>query len=199
MVKLPALAETLRTIAAKGPKAFYEGAIAEDMVATLASAARSSPWTISAASRRESSPITTNYRGLDIFELPPNTQGLTALVLLNILERFELAALDPLGPERFHIALEAARLAYGVRDAHVADPMAMRISTKALLDKGFAAELAGTIDPGPRVCPIARPVSRQRYRLPCRGRPRPHGRLLDQFALFQFSASASARKGPASC
>ena len=50
--------------------------------------------------------------------MPPNGQGLTALVLLNILERFDLAALDPLGPDRFHIALEAARLAYAVRDTH---------------------------------------------------------------------------------
>src|SRR5262249_59112578 len=87
-----------------------------------------------------------NYRGLDVLELPPNTQGLTVLVLLNILERFDLAALDPLGPDRFHLALEAARLAYAVRDTHVADPAFMRAAVPALLDKGFAAELAGRID-----------------------------------------------------
>ena len=75
-------------------------------------------------------PIATNYRGLDVLELPPNTQGL-ALVLLNILERFDLAALDPLGAERFHLALEAARLAYAERDAHIADPAAMRASVPA--------------------------------------------------------------------
>src|SRR2546425_726967 len=90
-------------------------------------------------------PISTNYRGLDVLELPPNTQGLTALVLLNILERFDLAALDPLGPDRFHLALEAARFAYAVRDTHVADPAFMRAAVPALLDKGFAAELAGRI------------------------------------------------------
>ena len=60
-------------------------------------------------------------------ELPPNGQGLTALVLLNILECFDLASLAPDGPERLHIALEAARLAYGVRDAHVADPGHLRV------------------------------------------------------------------------
>ena len=91
-------------------------------------------------------PIATNYRGLDVLELP-NTQGLIALVLLNILERFDLAALDPLGAERFHLALEAARLAYAERDRRLADPAAMRASVAALIDKAFAARLASRIDP----------------------------------------------------
>src|SRR6185503_5826909 len=71
-------------------------------------------------------PISTNYRGLEVVELPPNGQGLTALVLLNILEHFDLAKLDPAGPERLHLALEAARLAFGVRDTHIADAAYMR-------------------------------------------------------------------------
>ena len=147
VVKLPALAQTLRAVAAKGPRALYEGPIADDMVATLA--ARGSFLTADdfAGHRGDVvAPIATNYRGLDVLELPPNTQGLTALVLLNILERFDLAALDPLGAERCHVALEAARLAYAVRDTHLADPAAMRVSVPALLEKRFAAELAGRID-----------------------------------------------------
>jgi len=96
-------------------------------------------------------PIATNYRGLDVLELPPNTQGLTALVLLNILERFDLAALDPLGTDRFHLALEASRLAYAVRDTHIADPAAMRVSPLDLLDKNFAAKLAARIDRATRM------------------------------------------------
>ena len=103
-------------------------------------------------------PIATNYRGLDVLELPPNSQGLTALVLLNILERFDLAALDPLGTDRFHVALEAARLAYAVRDAHIADPAAMRVSPLDLLDKNFSAKLAGRIDRAKRV-PLPRAPS----------------------------------------
>src|SRR5262249_12415390 len=110
-------------------------------------------------------PVASNYRGLDVLELPPNTQGLTALVLLNILERFDLAALDPLGPERFHLALEAARLAYAARfhppstgarfafagrDPLLADAAFMRTAVPALLAKRFAAELASRIDPGRR-------------------------------------------------
>jgi gamma-glutamyltranspeptidase/glutathione hydrolase len=152
VIRLPALAQTLKTIAAKGPRAFYEGSIAEEMAATVA--ARGSFLTPEdfAAHRGDAvEPITGNYRGLDVFELPPNGQGLTALVLLNILERFDLAALDPLGPDRFHIALEAARLAYAVRDTHLADPAYMRVPVPALIDKGFAAKLAARIDPARRV------------------------------------------------
>jgi gamma-glutamyltranspeptidase / glutathione hydrolase len=147
VVKLPALAQTLKAIATKGPRAFYEGPIADDMVATVAARGSFLAADDFAAHRGDVvAPISTNYRGLDVLEMPPNTQGLTALVLLNILERFDLATLDPLGPDRFHLALEAARLAYSVRDTHLADPAFMRASVPALLDKKFAAGLAGRID-----------------------------------------------------
>src|SRR5882757_5911954 len=81
----------------------------------------------------EVTPVSSGYRGLDVVELPPNGQGLVALVLLNILENFDLASLDPNGAERLHIALEAARLAFAVRDTHVADPAFMRLAVSALL------------------------------------------------------------------
>ena len=152
IVRLPALAQTLATIAENGPRAFYEGPIADEIVATIA--ARGSFLTAEDFVRHRGevvAPIATNYRGLDVLELPPNSQGLTALVLLNILERFDLATLDPLGPERFHLALEAARLAYAVRDTHVADPDFMRAAVPTLLDKHFAAGLAGRINPARRV------------------------------------------------
>jgi gamma-glutamyltranspeptidase / glutathione hydrolase len=147
VVKLPALAATMKAIAQKGWSAFYEGEIAQDMAKTLA--ARGSFLTEEDFVNHRGevvTPISTNYRGLDILELPPNGQGLTALVLLNILENFDMAALEPLGPERFHIVLEAARMAYGVRDAHIADPAYMRVTVSDLLDKAFAKKLAGKID-----------------------------------------------------
>ena len=151
VVRFPALAETLRTIAAQGPRAFYEGPIADEIAATVA--ARGSLLTADDLSRHRGNtmePISTNYRGLDLVELPPNGQGLTALVLLNILEAFDLASLDPLGPDRFHLALEAARLAFAVRDTHIADPAHMRTPTAALGDKAFARALAKRIDPNRR-------------------------------------------------
>jgi len=151
VMRFPALAATLKSIAAGGVRAFYEAAAA-DIVATLG--ARGS-WLamedFSAHRGDEAAPISSSYRGLDVVELPPNSQGLVALVLLNILEYFDLAPLDPHGAERLHVALEAARLAFGVRDAHVADPAAMRVAVPSLIDKGFAKNLAKLIDRGRRV------------------------------------------------
>ncbi len=151
VIRFPALAETLKTIAAKGARAFYEGAIADDMVKTIC--ARGSFLTGDDFARHHGdavTPIATNYRGLDLVEIPPNGQGLTALVMLNILENFDLAALDPLGPERFHLVLEAARLGFAVRDSHIADAAHMRVSVPDLLDKAFAKKLAAKIDPTKR-------------------------------------------------
>jgi gamma-glutamyltranspeptidase / glutathione hydrolase len=86
-----------------------------------------------------------------VLEIPPNGQGLTALVMLNILENFDMKSLDALGPERFHLMLEAARIGYAVRDTHIADPISMRIDVAKLLDKAWAKTLAAKIDPARRV------------------------------------------------
>lgn len=147
VIRLPALAQTLKTIAAKGPRAFYEGEIGEDMAATVA--ARGSFLNADDFARHRGdavTPISTNYKGLDLVEIPPNGQGLVALVMLNILENFDVKALDPFGPERFHLVSEAARLGYAMRDTHIADALHMRTSVADLLDKGFAKKLAGLID-----------------------------------------------------
>jgi gamma-glutamyltranspeptidase/glutathione hydrolase len=71
--------------------------------------------------------------------------------MLNILENFDLAKLDPLGPDRFHLVLEAARLAFAVRDTHIAEPASMQVAVADLLDKGFAKKLAAKIDMTKRV------------------------------------------------
>ena len=147
VIRFPALAATLKTIAAKGARAFYEGDIADDMVATIAAKGSFLTMEDFAAHRGEAvTPISTNYRGLDLLEIPPNAQGLTALVMLNILENFDLSSLDPLGPERFHLVLEAARLGFAVRDTHVADAAHMRTPVADLLDKAWAKKLASKID-----------------------------------------------------
>jgi gamma-glutamyltranspeptidase/glutathione hydrolase len=147
VIRFPALAQTLKTIAAKGARGFYEGELAEDMAATVA--ARGSFLTPEDFARHRGDavePISTNYRGLDLTEIPPNGQGLTALVMLNILEQFDLKALDPLGPERFHLVLEAARLGFAVRDTHLADAAYMRTPVADLIDKGWGKKLASLID-----------------------------------------------------
>ncbi len=152
VIKLPALAATLKAIAKDGPRAFYEGPIAEDMVATLN--AQGSVLSLEDFAKHrgeEQTPISTNYRGLDLVELPPNGQGLTALVLLNILENFDLASLDPVGADRFHLQIEAARLSFAIRDTHVAEPSFMRVPVEKLIDKAFAKTLAAKIDKTRRV------------------------------------------------
>jgi len=152
VVKLPALAATLQAIAKDGPRAFYQGPVAEDMVATLSSLGSVLTTEDFASHRGEVvTPISTNYRGVDLVEIPPNTQGLTALVMLNILEHFDMPALEPLGPDRFHLMLEAARLGFAVRDTHIAEPSAMRVAAAALNDKTFAKALAAKIDRSKRV------------------------------------------------
>ena len=147
VIRFPALAATLKRIAAHGARAFYEGEIADDMAKTLA--ARDSFLTADDFARHRGDavkPISTNYRGLDLVEIPPNGQGLTALVMLNILENFNVGSLDPLGADRFHLVLEAARLGYAVRDTHIADEAHMRTPVADLLDKEFAKNLAARID-----------------------------------------------------
>jgi gamma-glutamyltranspeptidase/glutathione hydrolase len=145
VVRFPALAQTLRAIAQGGARAFYEGAIADDMVATLA--ARGGLLTAEdfAAHRGEQAdPIESRYRNLDVVEMPPNGQGVAALLLLNMLERFDMASLPPVGAQRLHLLIEAGRLAYAVRNLYVADPDFAPMP--ALLDRGFAASLADLID-----------------------------------------------------
>jgi gamma-glutamyltranspeptidase/glutathione hydrolase len=151
VIRFPALAATLKAIAAKGARAFYEGEIADDMAKTIA--ARESFLTAEDFSRHRGevvTPIATNYRGLDLVEIPPNAQGLAALVMLNILENFDLGSLDPLGADRFHLVLEAARLGYAVRDSHIADAAHMRMPVAGFLDKKFSKKLASLIDPKKR-------------------------------------------------
>jgi gamma-glutamyltranspeptidase / glutathione hydrolase len=152
VMRFPALAKTLEAIAAGGPRAFYEGPIAREIAATIAARGGLVDEQDLARHRGDGVvPISSNYRGLDVVEIPPNGQGIIAQVMLNILEPFDLARLDPLGSERLHLELEAARLAHAVRDAEIADPAAMRASVSSLLDKSFARELAGRIDLSARV------------------------------------------------
>jgi gamma-glutamyltranspeptidase / glutathione hydrolase len=159
VVRLPALATTLKAIAKDGPRAFYEGPVAQDMVATLAAAGSVLGVEDFARHRGEAvTPISTDYRGVDLVEIPPNTQGLTALVMLNILEAFDMTALEPLGADRFHLMLEAGRIAYAVRDTHIAEPSHMRVSVPALNDKAFARKLAAKIDRARRTPLPARPT-----------------------------------------
>jgi gamma-glutamyltranspeptidase/glutathione hydrolase len=144
----PALAKTLRIIAAQGRKGFYEGPVAEDMVRTLTAKGGLHTLEDFAATKADYvTPVRTSYRGREIVEIPPSGQGITALVTLNILERFGLSGLDPNGAERHHIEAEASRLAFEVRDRYVGDPDFCDVPVERMLSARFADELAARIDP----------------------------------------------------
>ena len=145
---MPQLAETLRLIAKGGADAFYRGPLAEGIAAHLA--AHGSLMTaddLAAFAPQAVAPIGTNYRGFDIYECPPNGQGIIALLILNMLEGFDLAGLDPLGPERLHLEAEATRLGYRDRAALIADPDAVAVPAEALLSAEYADAMRRRIDP----------------------------------------------------
>ncbi|HEY2891691.1 MAG TPA: gamma-glutamyltransferase [Dongiaceae bacterium] len=144
----PALGATLRTIAKKGRDAFYKGDIAGEIVKHLK--ARGGPHEMedfATAAGEYVTPVRTKYRGAEICQMPPNNQGLTALIMLNILSGFDLGGLDPLGAERLHLEVEAGRLAYRDRNAFIADPAHGEVPVKKILSAAHAAELRQMIDP----------------------------------------------------
>ena len=144
------LAETLRTIAGEGARGFYEGAVAADMVATLRAHGGLQTEADFAAGRTAAmfvDPIHTAWRGMEVWQCPPNGSGLHVLMLLGILEGFAPAAGGPLSPERLHRHLEAARLVYRDRDAFLADPSQVEVPVARLTSAGYLAELRGLIDP----------------------------------------------------
>ena len=186
VVRFPALAATLRAIAEGGARAFYEGDDRRRHRGDAASARRRADRRgFRRASRRggrrrsrRTIADSTSSR------LPPNGQGLAALVMLNILERFDMGSLDAAGAERLHLLIEAGRLAYAVRNTHIADPAFMQMPVSALLDRGFAAKLAGMIDPTKRSPFPTAPKPQASTVLCLRGRPRPQCRHHDQFAVL---------------
>ncbi|MEM9009698.1 MAG: gamma-glutamyltransferase family protein [Pseudomonadota bacterium] len=148
LFQLPAQAAALRRIAAEGRDGFYTGPVAEDMVAALR--AVGGPHTLDdfAATRcDEVEPVAGSYRGAELWELPPNGQGAAAILLAQMLEHFDLADLDPLGPERVHLEAEATKLAYDARNRFIADPSRVDVPTDRLIAKATAERLAADIRP----------------------------------------------------
>ncbi|GAB4521787.1 MAG: gamma-glutamyltransferase [Anaerolineales bacterium] len=144
----PGLARTLRTVAQGGAAAFYQGEIAHAIAAVVQQnggcltvddlAAHTAEWV---------TPIATTYRHCRVWECPPNGQGLAALLALNILEEFDLAALPPLSVERLHLMVEAMRLAFADTRWFVADPHTNPAPLDELLSKDYAARRREHLDP----------------------------------------------------
>lgn len=145
--KAPGQAEVLRKIAKDGRAGFYDGAVAEDMVQALQAAGGHHTLEDFAATQTTfHNPISGDYGDVSVVEHPPNGQGATALLMLNMLKLFDVAAMDPFGPQRVHIEAEIARLAYDARNRLVADA---DYATRAarMMDPDLAMKLGALIDP----------------------------------------------------
>ena len=144
----PDLARTLEAIARTGGEAFYRGEVAERILRcsaeqggahTAADLAEYTPEWVT--------PLTTNYRGWDVYEIPPNSQGIAALIMLNILESFPLADYGRATADSLHVMIEAKKLAYADMQRHVGDPRFSQMPVDALLSKAYARERARLIEP----------------------------------------------------
>jgi gamma-glutamyltranspeptidase/glutathione hydrolase len=143
--RAPAQAAALREIARNGRDGFYTGPVAEDMCGALhAMGGVHDLADFASTCCTPTTPISGHYKEFELMEHPPNGQGATAILLLNILAHFDLPGLDPFGADRLHIEAEAAKLAYNARNRLIADPD-VSDATARMLDKGFAAQLAALI------------------------------------------------------
>src|SRR5215203_589007 len=135
----PDLAWSYRQIAEGGSDAFYRGEIARRLVDGLARrGSKMSAADLSEFKARWAEPISTSYRGWEIFELPPNGAGIAALMMLNIMEASPLGGLAHNSADALHILIEAKKLAYADMQCHVCDPDFSSVPIAGLLDKAFA-------------------------------------------------------------
>ena len=143
----PKQARVFRAIAEKGRAGFYEGEVAEDLVASLQAMGGVHDLDDFAAPQAfYTKSISGTYREIDLVEHPPNGQGATAILMANILSHFDLTSFDPLGAQRAHIEAEAAKLAYDARNRIIADPN-KTTGLHDMLSADFAANLADLIRP----------------------------------------------------
>ena len=141
------LAKTFKLVAKQGAHGFYQGLVAEAIVAVIKEAGGCmSAEDLALHVSTWESPISVDYRGLRVYECPPNGQGITALIALNILEGFDLASMDLLSPEKMHVMIEAMRLAFADAKWYVSDPAFAKIPMKELLSKEYASERRKLID-----------------------------------------------------
>src|SRR3989440_1531640 len=146
--KNPALAKTLRLIGEKGRDAFYKGEIADKIDIFMQ---QNGGFLRKADFEKHAStwvdPVSVNYLGYDVFELPPSGQGIATLQILNILEGFDLKAMGRNSPETLHTMIEAKKIVWADRAKYYADPAFAKIPLAQLISKQYAAERRKLIDP----------------------------------------------------
>ena len=142
----PDLARTLSDLAAQGPDLFYRGRVARAIAERMAKDGFLTPDDLAAHGGEWDEPIATSYRGYTVYETPPPTQGVTALLGLNMLETVDLAKHPLHSVEHLHLLLEVTKLAYADRDCWIADPQCADVPVTGLLDKAYAARRMTAFD-----------------------------------------------------
>jgi len=143
----PDVAHSLELIAAQGRDGFYKGDIAQRILATSSRLGGSmSADDLAEFSSEWVEPISTTYRGWTVYEIPPNGQGIAALMMLNMMERFPLAKYGQNSTDALHVMIEAKKLAYADMYRYVADPKFNRVPVEGMLSKDYAARRAKLID-----------------------------------------------------
>jgi len=143
----PGYARALELVASQGPDAFYRGEIAQALLKTsdrLGGVMRAED--LADFKPEWVNPISTTYHGWTVYELPPNSQGMAALEMLNIMEKFPLAECGFLSAQAFHIKMEAQKLAYADLYHYNADPRFAKVPVKGIVSKAYAAERAAMLD-----------------------------------------------------
>ena len=155
MFRNPGMAAAYRLIAEQGESAFYRGAIGKAILAT----SERLGGTMTAADLSEFQaewvePISTDYHGWKVYELPPNGQGIAALEMLNIMSQFPLADYTPRGLQELHVEMEAQKLAYADLHRYVADPRFSKVPTAGLMSMDYARERAKLLDQEKASCDV---------------------------------------------
>lgn len=144
----PALASTLERIAKGGRNEFYRGSIAREIDVFMKQQGGFLSYDDLARHHSEwIDPVSTSYRGYDVWELPPNGQGIAALQMLNILEGFDIASMGFGSAEYIHTFTEAKKLAFEDRAKYYADPVFSNVPVEQLISKKYANERRKLIDP----------------------------------------------------
>jgi gamma-glutamyltranspeptidase/glutathione hydrolase len=152
MLKNPKLAASLRLIAEKGPEGFYRGALAQEIVQSVASApnlpGNLSLEDLASYEPKKREPLCGPYRSYRVCTMPPPTSGgVTTLQILGILEEFDMGEIEPMSLMAVHFIAEAEKLSYADRDIYVGDPDHVRVPLKAMLDPHYIRGRARLIDP----------------------------------------------------
>jgi gamma-glutamyltranspeptidase / glutathione hydrolase len=153
--RIPQMAAALKLIADGGPEAFYRGPIAQAILKTSARlGGKMASADLNEYEAEWVKPVSTEYRGWKVYEIPPNSQGIAALEMLNLFAQFPLPEYSSRSAEELHLQIEAQKLAYADLHRYVADPRFAKVPVEGLLSLSYARERARAIDPAKANCEV---------------------------------------------